>query len=225
MRQQVHDQGEDAEAQGELEREDRAADSDGDQPASPGPGPPDVLETGPAPGGPLGYNEPLRVRGAGWRGGVLLAHARVLAPHWSAGAFQSRSWTMTPLGSVTWNARSPQGSSRNGMVMCTPSARRRASSPSRSSTANARIRPAAWVSRWSSGSKGRPRRRKMTFIPASSRASEAKPSAAISCRKPKWLVRNAAEAGTSATLRDTAEAVICTVGLLGPGKRGDNQHC
>jgi|HubBroStandDraft_6_1064221.scaffolds.fasta_scaffold154037_2 hypothetical protein len=34
---------------------------------------------------------------------------------------------MTPLGSVTWNARSPQGSSRSGMVMRTPSARRRAS--------------------------------------------------------------------------------------------------
>jgi len=28
------------------------ADRDGDQPASPGPGPPDVMETGPAPGGP-----------------------------------------------------------------------------------------------------------------------------------------------------------------------------
>jgi hypothetical protein len=34
-------------------------------------------------------------------------------------------------------------------------------------------------------------------------------------RKPKWLVRNAAEAGTSATLRDTAEAVICTEGSSG----------
>src|SRR5712691_6786348 len=145
--------------------------------------------------------------------------------HWLAGAFQSRSWTMTPLGSVTWNARSPQGSSRSGMVISTPSPRRRASSPSRSSTTNARIRPAAWVSRWSSGSKARPRRRKTTFIPASSRAREAKPSAAISCRKPKWLVRNEAEAGTSATLRDTAEAVICTGGLLGLGDRDGNQHC
>ena len=44
MCQQVHDQGENAEAQGELECEDRAAGRDGDQPASPGPGPPDVLE-------------------------------------------------------------------------------------------------------------------------------------------------------------------------------------
>ena len=58
MRQQVHDQGDNAEAQGELECEDRAAGSDGDQPASPGPGPPDVLEAGPAPGGPLGHNVP-----------------------------------------------------------------------------------------------------------------------------------------------------------------------
>src|ERR1700685_1745790 len=58
MGQQVHDQGENAEAHGELEREDRAAGSDGDQPASPGPGPPDVLEAGPAPGGPLGHNVP-----------------------------------------------------------------------------------------------------------------------------------------------------------------------
>src|ERR1700726_2508320 len=58
MRQQVHDQGEKAEAQGELECEDRAAGSDGDQPASPGPGPPDVLEAGPAPGNPLGHDVP-----------------------------------------------------------------------------------------------------------------------------------------------------------------------
>jgi hypothetical protein len=62
VRQQVHDQGENADAHGELECEDHAADSDGDQPASPGPGPPDVLETGPAPGGPLVHNVPLRVR-------------------------------------------------------------------------------------------------------------------------------------------------------------------
>ena len=46
MRQQVHDQGEsgEAEGEGELECEDGAADSDGDQPASPGRGPPDVLD-------------------------------------------------------------------------------------------------------------------------------------------------------------------------------------
>jgi hypothetical protein len=44
MRQQVHDQGESGEAEGELECEDGAADSDGDQPASPGRGPPDVLD-------------------------------------------------------------------------------------------------------------------------------------------------------------------------------------
>src|SRR5580700_10950768 len=118
MRQQVHDQGQNAEAQGELECEDRAAGRDGDQPAPPGPGPADVLEAGPAPGGPLGH------------------------------------------------------------------------------------RPAG----------------------PSSRAREAKPSAAISCRKPKWLVRKAAEAGTSATLRDTAEAVICTGELLGPGGQDGNQQ-
>ena len=46
MRQQVHDQGEsgEAEGEGELECEDGAADSDGDQPASPGRGPADVLD-------------------------------------------------------------------------------------------------------------------------------------------------------------------------------------
>jgi hypothetical protein len=60
-----------------------------------------------------------------------------------------------------------------------------------------------------------------TCIPASSRARDAKPSAAISCRKPKWLARNAAEAGTSATLRDTAEAVICTGRLLETGDGDD----
>ena len=120
MRQQVHDQGESGEAEGELECEDRAAGSDGDQPASPGPGPPDVLEARPAPGGPLGHNVPpgtVRDGGAArsWRTPVSwLAAGTAGGPpprplsHWPAGAFQSRSWTMTPLGSVTWNARSPR---------------------------------------------------------------------------------------------------------------------
>src|SRR6202035_3703929 len=119
MRQQVHDQGENAEAHGELEREDRAAGSDGDQPASPGPGPPDVLEAGPAPGGPLGHNVPpctVLYGGAArsWRTPVswLAAGTAGGRPprrlgHRPARAFQSSSWTMTPLGSVTWNARSP----------------------------------------------------------------------------------------------------------------------
>src|SRR6202049_2172786 len=153
MRQQVHDQGDNADAEDELECEDRAAGSDGDQPTSPGPGPPDVLETGPVPGGPLGHNVPLRVCGERWSTcAPQLGHVGVLAcgrggrrsaapgrtGHWLAGAFQSRSWTMTPLGSVTWNARSPQGSSRSGMVMLTPSPSRRASSPLRD-TADAGI--------------------------------------------------------------------------------------
>jgi hypothetical protein len=44
---------------------------------------------------------------------------------------------MIPLGSVAWKARWPQGSSRSGMVMATPSAFRRASSASRLSTLKA----------------------------------------------------------------------------------------
>src|SRR5580692_7606548 len=114
MRQQVHDHGENAEAQDELEGEDRGAGSDGDQPASPGPGPPDVLEARPAPGGPLGHNVPPRtVRDGGaagsWRGrGSWLAAGTAGGPprralsHWPGRGFESRSWTMTPLGSVTW---------------------------------------------------------------------------------------------------------------------------
>src|SRR5438552_15682647 len=53
-----------------------------------------------------------------------------------------------------------------------------------------------------------PRRKNTTFMPASWRASEAKPSADISSVNPKWVVRNRAEAATSSTFSDTAEAVI-----------------
>src|SRR5260370_37252164 len=56
----------------------------------------------------------------------------------------------------------------------------------------------------------RPRRRNTTPMPASSRVRAAKPSAAICSRKPKCLVRNWAEAATSSTFSDTAEAVILT---------------
>jgi hypothetical protein len=38
---------------------------------------------------------------------------------------------MTPLGSVTWKARCPHSVTVGGMVMATPSARSRASSPSK----------------------------------------------------------------------------------------------
>jgi hypothetical protein len=51
----VHDQEEETEAQYQLEGDDHAADNDGDQPASPGPGPPDVPEAGPAHRGPPGH--------------------------------------------------------------------------------------------------------------------------------------------------------------------------
>jgi hypothetical protein len=60
-----------------------------------------------------------------------------------AGAFQSTSWTITPFGSRTWKARSPHSSAVSGIVIVTPSACSRASSPSRSSTSNARISPLA----------------------------------------------------------------------------------
>src|SRR6266513_6308810 len=53
-----------------------------------------------------------------------------------------------------------------------------------------------------------PRRKNTTFIPASSRASETKPSADISLVNPKWVVRKRAEAATSSTFSDTAEALI-----------------
>src|SRR5215471_89278 len=49
---------------------------------------------------------------------------------------------------------------------------------------------------------------KTTFILASSRVREAKPSAAISSRNPKWVVRNVLDAATSSTLSDTADEVI-----------------
>ena len=94
-------------------------------------------------------------------------------------AFQSTSWTITPLGSRTWNARSPHSSLVSGIVMATPSAWSRASSPSRSSTVRARMSPPAWSSRWSAGSVGRPRRRKITLIPSrrgSARRSRRRPS-------------------------------------------------
>src|ERR1700730_9336403 len=56
----------------------------------------------------------------------------------------------------------------------------------------------------------RPRRKNTTPIPASSRVRAAKPSAAIFSWKPKCAVRNWAEAATSSTFSDTAEAVILT---------------
>src|SRR5262249_25174996 len=63
-----------------------------------------------------------------------------------------------------------------------------------------------------------PRRKNTTFMPASWRASETKPSADISSVNPKWVVRNRAEAATSSTFSDTAEAVIF-MGTPG-GRRG-----
>src|SRR5690242_5057836 len=56
-----------------------------------------------------------------------------------------------------------------------------------------------------------PRRKNTTFMPVSSRAKDAKPSADISSRNPKWAVRKPAEAATSSTFSDTAEAVIFTL--------------
>src|SRR5579859_2674310 len=53
-----------------------------------------------------------------------------------------------------------------------------------------------------------PRRKNTTLMPVSWRASETKPSADISSVNPKWVVRNRAEAATSSTFSDTAEAVI-----------------
>src|SRR5262249_32654107 len=55
-----------------------------------------------------------------------------------------------------------------------------------------------------------PRRKNTTFMPASSRARETKPSADISSVNPKWVVRNRVDAATSSTFSDTAEAVIFT---------------
>jgi hypothetical protein len=55
-----------------------------------------------------------------------------------------------------------------------------------------------------------PRRRNTTFIPASGRPSEAKPSADISSVNPKYSVRNRTDEATSSTFRDTADAVIFT---------------
>src|SRR5215472_1818863 len=68
-----------------------------------------------------------------------------------------------------------------------------------------------------------PRRKNTTFMPASSRASETKPSADISSVNPKWVVRNRAEAVTSSTFSDTAEAVIFTGTLHGLGG-DDGRH-
>jgi hypothetical protein len=63
-----------------------------------------------------------------------------------------------------------------------------------------------------------PRRKNTTFMPVSWRASETKPSADIPSVNPKWMVRNRAEAATSSTFSDTAEAVI----FMGtPGSRRD----
>ena len=53
-----------------------------------------------------------------------------------------------------------------------------------------------------------PVRRKMRLKPASGRLREWKPSPLISVEKPKWAVTKAAEASGSATLSETAEAVI-----------------
>ncbi|MFG3708482.1 hypothetical protein ACGF7U_27630 [Micromonospora sp. NPDC047670] len=55
---------------------------------------------------------------------------------------------------MTWNSRSPHGSSRNGMVMATPSPANRPSTPARSDTVKARISPDA---RWSRRPSGRRR--------------------------------------------------------------------
>ena len=53
--------------------------------------------------------------------------------------FQSTNWTMTPLGSRTWKARSPHSSTVRGIVTATPSA-------SRSFVIRFRTPPAAWGS-------------------------------------------------------------------------------
>src|SRR5947209_1968818 len=55
-----------------------------------------------------------------------------------------------------------------------------------------------------------PRRRNTTFMPVSSRARETKPSADICSANPKCVVRKWADAATSSTFSDTAEAVIFT---------------
>ncbi len=54
------------------------------------------------------------------------------------------------------------------------------------------------------------RRRKITFMPQSSREREAKPSAAMFSLNPKCSVRKALEAGASSTFSDTADVVIFT---------------
>jgi hypothetical protein len=54
---------------------------------------------------------------------LLTAAGAVASGGWLSGrAAQSMSWTMTPLGSVTWKARSPHSSTVSGIVMATPSA-------------------------------------------------------------------------------------------------------
>src|SRR5918992_5533275 len=54
----------------------------------------------------------------------------------------------------------------------------------------------------------KPVRRKIRLKPASGRASDTKPSAAIASSKPRWRLANSAEATGSGTLRERAEAVM-----------------
>src|SRR5579862_3374945 len=72
-----------------------------------------------------------------------------------------------------------------------------------------------------------PRRKNTTLMPVSGRVSATKPSADISSVNPKWVVRNRAEAATSSTFSDTAEAVIfmsTTRPPLGPGLMAKYEH-
>ena len=62
----------------------------------------------------------------------------------------------------------------------------------------------------------------MRLKPASGRDSETKPSAAISCWKPKWSRTNAAEASGSATLSEMADAVIVILYIVQSYGRGPN---
>src|SRR5690606_17374475 len=78
-----------------------------------------------------------------------------------------------------------------------------------SSTTNTTSNPCPAAPAISAGLKvDRPVRRKMRFIPASGRARETKPSAAICSVKPRWSVTKRAEAAGSATFRDRADEVI-----------------
>src|SRR5918992_1543072 len=116
---------------------------------------------------------------------------------------------MTPFGSLTWKYRSPHGSVSMGVVNDTPSFPNRSYSPSMSSMTKATRMPLATVLRRLSGFKlARSLRRKIRLNPASFRDKETKPSAAMSSLNPKCSFTKLADALSSSTFSEIAEAVM-----------------